>query len=230
MCAQSSLKVMSLKCHSGMRAVCLRPCNLGLATTTSAPSFGRLLKSLSSPSLGGSTFETTKEAVNYPKEVHPVQRAIVFAPTSWPRSNLYFVGYYVTFVDPESKDFTMNVVKIDHDHAPCTRPKLPSFNVSAETVTFKLASSMQAPSTLAVWFSNFQDYSDSPELMVRKPDITVGSDGTFSLNVPVGSFFTVSTIKNGPTKGIPSPPKSVPQFPLPYSDDFTGWVPQTTVP
>jgi galactosylceramidase len=38
-------------------------------------------------------------------------------------------GYYVTFVDKQTNNFTINIVKIDHDHASCTRPSLPSFSV-----------------------------------------------------------------------------------------------------
>lgn len=48
-------------------------------------------------------------------------------------------GYYVTFVNPASEDFTINVVKIDHDHAPCTRPGLPNLSVSAENVSFQVS-------------------------------------------------------------------------------------------
>ena len=35
------------------------------------------------------------------------------------------------------------VVKIDHEHARCTRPGLPPFNVTAENVTFVLAPNMK---------------------------------------------------------------------------------------
>jgi galactosylceramidase len=38
-------------------------------------------------------------------------------------------GYYVTLVDPKGTDWTMNIVKIDESHAPCTRPKLPDLQV-----------------------------------------------------------------------------------------------------
>ena len=112
---------------------------------------------------------------------------------------------------------------MSHDHAPCTRPSLPPFNVSGETVTFQLAADGVRPARLAVWYSNFEDYTPSAALFARQADIVPAADGTFSLAVPVGAFYTVSTILDGPTKGAHVPPPSVPQFPLPYNDDFQGY-------
>jgi galactosylceramidase len=126
-------------------------------------------------------------------------------------------GFYVTLVDPQSNDFTMNVVKIDESHAPCTRPHLPSFNVSSEQVTFKLAESMKAPAKLAVWYSNFE--MAEPVVFKKMPDVSV-VNGQFSLSVPVGSFFTISTITDA-TKGISyKPPPSSIQFPLPWVENM----------
>ncbi|EDQ89733.1 uncharacterized protein MONBRDRAFT_480, partial [Monosiga brevicollis MX1] len=133
-------------------------------------------------------------------------------------------GFYVTLVDPESNDFTINVVKIDEDHAPCTRPSLPSFNVSEETVTFQLAANMNAPETLAVWYSNFENYTDDAPIFERQADVAVGSDGTFQLHVPIGAMYTISTIKNGPQKGSHgTPPASQPAMPLPIKDSFNAY-------
>eukprot|EP00928_Gymnodinium_smaydae_P044536 TRINITY_DN29700_c0_g1_i1.p1 TRINITY_DN29700_c0_g1~~TRINITY_DN29700_c0_g1_i1.p1 ORF type:complete len:868 (+),score=181.75 TRINITY_DN29700_c0_g1_i1:35-2638(+) len=137
-------------------------------------------------------------------------------------------GFYATYADPESNDWTLTVVKISEDHAPCTRPALPHFSVSAEQVTFKLASCMaNGPTELAVWYSNFEDYNDdgtAKTIFQRMPNIKVES-GSFSLYIPVGSFFTVSTILEGPTKGEPPTaiPESSPSVPLPYSDDFENY-------
>lgn len=90
----------------------------------------------------------------------------------------------------------MNIVKIDEDHAPCTRPHLPSFTVSAETVSFKLEN-FGSVSSLAVWYSNFENYTANAPMFQRMPDISIGADGTFSVSVPVGAFYTISTIKVG---------------------------------
>eukprot|EP01052_Picozoa_sp_SAG31_P018713 SAG31_NODE_1337_length_8738_cov_2.840954_4_plen_448_part_00 len=143
-------------------------------------------------------------------------------------------GYFVTFVDPEGTDFTINVVKIDEAHAPCTRPHLPAFNVSAEKAHFSLHPSMLAhwevpnadsratkPRMLKVWYSNFEEGTSSKfEVFKSMPDIMVDAEGGFDLDVPVGAFFTISTITTA-SKGINYnvPPSSI-QFPMPYSDDF----------
>ena len=132
-------------------------------------------------------------------------------------------GFYATFVDPSSKDFTLTVVKISYDHAECVRPSLPPFNVSDEVVTFKLAGSMQAPSTLAVWYSNYENFTAEAPIFVQLPDITVASDGTFSLKVSVGSFYTVSTVRSAQKGSHGTPPPSQPQFPLDYADDFQAY-------
>lgn len=100
-------------------------------------------------------------------------------------------GYYITLVDPDTTDFTMNIVKIDESHAPCTRPHLPAFNVSSEAVSFKLAPSMKATASLAVWYSNFE--VDPPIVFQKKLDITP-RDGVITLDVEVGAFYTVCAL------------------------------------
>lgn len=126
-------------------------------------------------------------------------------------------GFYTTIVDPKSNDFTMNVVKVDESHAPCTRPHLPKFNVSSEQVTFKLDASMKAPAKLQVWYSNFE--MANPVVFKHMPDVSV-VNGEFSLAVPVGSFFTISTITDA-AKGVNyKPPPSSIQFPLPFVENM----------
>ena len=130
-------------------------------------------------------------------------------------------GYYTTIVDPNGDDFTINIVKISHEHAPCTRPGLPDFNVAKEEVTFSLAKNLKAPASLAVWYSNYNIDSGSgvPTLFAKQSDVKV-VNGKFSLQVPVGAHFTVSTVRTA-QKMIPGAiPASAPSFPLPHNDDF----------
>ena len=129
-------------------------------------------------------------------------------------------GYYVTWVDPDSSDFTLVIVKISHEHAPCIRPHLPSFSVAAENVTFHLDSSLGNASSLNVWYSNFEDgppYTTFEEMSPITPD-----KGLFSVHVPIGGYFTITTIKTG-KKGQYTPPISQPQFPLPHEDNFDNY-------
>ena len=127
-------------------------------------------------------------------------------------------GYYTTIVDPNGSDFTLQVVKISYDHAPCTRPKLPEFSVAPETFVLKLAPSMKAPKTLTVWKSNFE--KETAMLFEKQQDIAV-VDNTITLQVAVGDFYTISSVRTAVHGSFSTPvPTSVPQFPLPLFDDM----------
>jgi len=135
-------------------------------------------------------------------------------------------GFYATYADPKTGDWTLTISKIDRDHASCTRPALPDFHVQAENVTFRLASSVKR-STLALWYSNFEDYRPDgqvPTLFQRLDDVEI-KDDLITLEVKVGAVITVSTIVKGPTKGAPPTPipESQPSLPLPFFDDFESY-------
>ena len=53
--------------------------------------------------------------------------------------------------------------------------------------------------------------------------IAVGADGTFTLLVNVGDFYTVTTVTTGVKGSFSETAKSVPQFPLPYADEFESY-------
>ena len=64
----------------------------------------------------------------------------------------------------------MQVVKISHAHAACTRPPLPAFDVSPENVTFTLSPSLgPLPPSLVVYRSNFE--AEHTILFERQEDI-----------------------------------------------------------
>lgn len=129
-------------------------------------------------------------------------------------------GFFTTIVDPKGKDFTLQVVKISYDHAPCTRPKLPSFDVKAENVTFVLDKSMGDIDSLTVWRSNFEQ--ERIILFEKQQDITL-KDRSFTLFVLVGDFFTISTVRTAVHGSHGKPPPSIPEFPLPFKDDFNSY-------
>jgi galactosylceramidase len=134
-------------------------------------------------------------------------------------------GYYASFVSPDSdagsdSEYTLNVVKISRDHAPCTRPGLPDFDTADESVTFQFKT---VPSkTLQVWYSNFE--AETPILFEHQGTVDVAPDGTFTLNVTVGSMYTVSTVATA-TKGSfrETTAENTPAFPLPYTESFEGY-------
>lgn len=137
---------------------------------------------------------------------------------------LYQGGYYSTIVDPLGEGFALHVVKISLDHASCTRPQLPASQggVSAENITFVLRGDMLMPpgTKLACWRSNFEQ--EMPILFEQQADITVGPAGTLQLDVAVGDYFTVSTVRTARHGGfVDAPvPKPQPRSPLPVMDDF----------
>ncbi|KAJ9444322.1 putative galactocerebrosidase [Diplonema papillatum] len=128
-------------------------------------------------------------------------------------------GYYTTMVDEAGSDFSIFVVKISHEHARCTRPSLPDEPVSKETVVFKLQN-FTGVTSLAVRHSNYEN--DAKPQFELLDDIQVSADGTFSLTVDVGDYFTLSTIRTS-SKGSYDPPASQPSFPLPHHDDFASY-------
>ncbi|KAJ9435102.1 Galactocerebrosidase [Diplonema papillatum] len=122
-------------------------------------------------------------------------------------------------VDDQGSDFSMWIVKISHEHAPCTRPGLPSEVVNSENVTFQLAG-FSGVQSLQVRYSNYED-QDKPQF-ISLPPVTVASDGTFTVEVKVGAYLTLSTITTS-VKGNYTSPASSPSLPLPHSDNFNSY-------
>eukprot|EP00927_Polykrikos_kofoidii_P020908 TRINITY_DN1997_c0_g1_i3.p1 TRINITY_DN1997_c0_g1~~TRINITY_DN1997_c0_g1_i3.p1 ORF type:complete len:867 (-),score=85.44 TRINITY_DN1997_c0_g1_i3:169-2733(-) len=133
-------------------------------------------------------------------------------------------GFYVTYADTESENWTLTVVKMSREYSQCARPELPEFVVQPETVSFRLSSAMRNDAPLAVWYSNFEPQGDSKDTFKRLPDIHA-TDGVITLELSIGSFYTVSTIVDGPSKG--EAPESHSEqghsWPLPLDDDFESY-------
>jgi galactosylceramidase len=130
-------------------------------------------------------------------------------------------GFFTTLVDSDSNDFALHVVKNSYDHAACTRPHLPSSqdHVEAENVTFILDHSMGGATKLVCFHSNFE--RETPVLFQQLPDVEVGADGSFTLIMVPGDFYTISTVRTARhgTFETPVPPPQ-PRAPLPIVNDF----------
>jgi galactosylceramidase len=128
-------------------------------------------------------------------------------------------GFYVSLVSGE--DYTLNVVKISRDHASCTRPPLPNFNVENETITFTFQHHIPTK-PLHVWHSNFE--KESTVMFQNEGIMKINADGSFTLNVAVGDMWTVSTIATAQKGSFPSTSAEEatdsPSFPLPYNENF----------
>jgi galactosylceramidase len=103
-----------------------------------------------------------------------------------------------------------------YDGSQCAWSNSVNYNTTNQTATFQLDSSFGHITHFFVFFSDFNTY-DVDQTFIYKGVIPL-NNGKFTLELPVGVVYTVSTI-NG-TKGIykTSPPST--PFPLPYADDF----------
>jgi len=131
-------------------------------------------------------------------------------------------GYYVTLISPCRKYFTMIVVKISRDHAPCTRPALFNYDTSDEifNISFK---GFSGDSKVQIWYSNFENEKAVLFQQISQAESTLKNNVfSTSLNVTIGSLFTITNFPKMGVKGIPKHRfKSDPKFPLSYYDDFS---------
>uniref|UniRef100_A0A8C1FVT7 Galactosylceramidase b n=1 Tax=Cyprinus carpio TaxID=7962 RepID=A0A8C1FVT7_CYPCA len=103
-------------------------------------------------------------------------------------------GSYVALTD-ERGNLTIITETMTHDHSVCIRPPLPSYDVTAQNVTFHLKGTFASISELQV------------------------TEGSFSIELDVDEVYTFTTVRNGQRGSYPDPPPSAP-FPKSYKDDF----------
>jgi galactosylceramidase len=124
-------------------------------------------------------------------------------------------GSYVALTDSTGQQLTIIVETMKRDSSQCAWSSSPFYNTTKQTATFQLDNSFAHITQLFVFFSDFNTY-DVDQAFIYKGIVAL-NNGIFTLQLPVGVVYTVSTI-NG-TKGTYEAPPSTP-FPLPYEDDF----------
>jgi galactosylceramidase len=124
-------------------------------------------------------------------------------------------GSYVALTDPTGQHLTIIVETMKRDTSQCAHSSSVYYNTTNQTATFQLDSSFAHVTQLFVFLTDLNT-KDVNQSFVYKGIITL-NNGEFTLQLPVGVLYTVSTL-NG-TKGTYQPPSSIP-FPLPYQDDF----------
>uniref|UniRef100_A0A673KG89 Galactocerebrosidase n=1 Tax=Sinocyclocheilus rhinocerous TaxID=307959 RepID=A0A673KG89_9TELE len=121
-------------------------------------------------------------------------------------------GSYVALTD-ERGNLTIITETMTHDHSVCIRPPLPSYDVTAQNVTFHLKGTF-----LQVWHSKFDFKTNKTVLFQNIKPIKV-TEGSFSIELDVDEVYTFTTVRNGQRGSYPDPPPSAP-FPKSYKDDF----------
>ena len=127
-------------------------------------------------------------------------------------------GSYVALTDPDSQQLTIIVETMKHDTSQCAWSQSPHYNITEQTATFQLDSSFAHITQFFVFFSNFST-TDVDQSFIYKGVIQLNS-GSFTLDLPIGVLYTLSTM-NG-TKGTYQPPPSK-KFPVSYEDDFNKY-------
>uniref|UniRef100_A0A8C1YIH4 Galactocerebrosidase n=1 Tax=Cyprinus carpio TaxID=7962 RepID=A0A8C1YIH4_CYPCA len=108
-------------------------------------------------------------------------------------------GSYVALTD-ERGNLTIITETMTHDHSVCIRPPLPSYDVTAQNVTFHLKGTF-----VRIFFSSLF--------------VFFVTEGSFSIELDVDEVYTFTTVRNGQRGSYPDPPPSAP-FPKSYKDDF----------
>jgi galactosylceramidase len=121
----------------------------------------------------------------------------------------------VSLTDPTGQELTIIVETMNRDASQCAHSSTVHYNTTDQTATFELDSSFGHINQLYVFFTDL-NIKDVNQAFTYKGVIAL-NDGKFTLQLPVGVLYTVSTI-NG-TKGSYEAPPSMP-FPLPYADNF----------
>ncbi len=125
-------------------------------------------------------------------------------------------GSYVALTDPSNQQLTIIVETMKHDSSQCAWSHSADYTITDQTATFQLDSSFAHINQFFVFFSNFSTL-DANQSFIYKGIITL-TDGSFTLQLPIGGLYTISTI-NGTKGNYDAQPVSMP-FPLPYQDNF----------
>jgi galactosylceramidase len=131
-------------------------------------------------------------------------------------------GSYVSLISPDSKDLTIVIETLSHDHSVCIRPRLPRYNVTNQTATFQLKGNFSYIKTLHLWKTHLDYTSNSSVFFEKLSDVEV-TDGSFMLSLDVDSIWTLSTMTGQQKGNYGTVPNAAPFF-LPYKDNFDSYV------
>ena len=101
-------------------------------------------------------------------------------------------GSYVALTDSTGKQLTIIVETMNRNNAQCRFSSSDEYTTIDQTATFELDSSFANITQLFVFFSNFST-TDVNQAFIYKGVISLSSR-SFTLQLPVGVFYTLSTI------------------------------------
>ncbi|XP_041369129.1 galactocerebrosidase-like isoform X2 [Gigantopelta aegis] len=131
-------------------------------------------------------------------------------------------GSYVSLVSPDSKDLTIIIETMSHDHSVCIRPALPPYTVNATTIEIQLKGSFAKVKELYLWYSKLGFNGTQTSLFEQRKPVAV-TNGLFKLSMGLDEVYTFTTLNVGQKGSYPSPPVSKP-FPDYYFDDFNNYL------
>lgn len=131
-------------------------------------------------------------------------------------------GSYVTLVSPDRQQITIVIETMTHDHSVCIRPDLPPYMVEAQQATFQLVGNLSLVEELHVWKTQL-NFDGKPSTLFESQPSVKPFDGIFTLILYPDQLYTLTSISRG-SKGQHLPAPVSKPFPLPYSDDFEGYV------
>lgn len=125
-------------------------------------------------------------------------------------------GTYVTLVPPAGPSAGMTLIlETFSQTGRCQTDSV----ADSQTITFTLAGGLPGPGTsLFLWSTN------ETSQFIALPNVVVDANGQFTITIPAETMLTVTTVSGGRkgTPAAPIPPSA--DFPLPYADDFSGYV------
>jgi hypothetical protein len=129
-------------------------------------------------------------------------------------------GTYVSLVPPSDVGLTL-ILETFSQPARC-KPKSPI--APLQSVTFLLTGGTLPPpgAPLFVWTTN------ETHAFVAGPPVAVSPQGTLSVDIPVDTMVTITTVSGGRKGAPPAPPPPSAPFPLPYADAFSGYAEDAT--
>lgn len=126
-------------------------------------------------------------------------------------------GSYVALTDSTGQQLTIIVETMQRNNSQCRFSTSIEYDTDDQTASFQLDNTFAHVTQFFVFYSNLTTI-DVNQAFIYKGVISLNSSRSFTLQLPVGVFYTLSTI-NG-TKGNYTTQSVSTPFPLPYKDDF----------